>query len=204
MKKAVLIAGGCLEAADRLKKLASQCDAVICADHGLDYAEKLGIRPDVIIGDMDSVECEYSDLKAYIYPARKDYTDSELIVDYAAENGYTQLYMFAFVGTREDHTLANLSFLCRYSELDAVVINDNNEIRAAKKENIIRGKKGDIVSIIPFGGNLEGITTYNLEYPLKNENLYFGTSRGVSNIMTENECRISIKSGSGLIIKSRD
>lgn len=202
--KAVLIAGGNMEAAERLKKLAAECDAVICADHGYDYAKKLGVSPDVIMGDMDSLKSSYSNITEYVYPTRKDYTDSELITEYAVQNGYTQLYMFAFTGTRMDHTLVNLSFLCRYKDFDAVIINDNNEIRAVKKENIICGEKGDILSLIPMGSDLVGITTENLEYPLTDETLVFGTGRGVSNVMTADICRISVKSGNGLIIKSTD
>ena len=202
--KALLIAGGTLGNSEKLKALAKVCDVIICADHGYDYAARLGVVPDILIGDMDSIECGGADIEKYVYPTHKDYTDSELIMDYAAEKGYDELYLFGFTGTRLDHTLANLSFLCRYDTLDAVIIDDFNEIRAAKRENIICGKKGDLVSVIPLGGNLEGVTTENLEYALSDGTISFGTSLGVSNVMTADICRVSIRSGSGLIIKSTD
>ena len=202
--KAVLVAGGTVSEFERLKEFIKTGDAVICADSGYDYVIGLDIIPDIVIGDMDSVRSTDIKARKIIYPKRKDFTDSELVMEYAVKNGYDELVLFGFTGSRMDHTLANISMLCRYSDKNAVMIDKNNEIRAAKGENIIEGKKGDIVSIIPAGGNLCGVTTENLEYPLKNETLYFGEGRGVSNVMTKDSCIIRTKSGSGLIIKSTD
>jgi len=200
--KAILIAGGNVSDYDKL--YINENDYVICADSGYDRAKKLGIIPDVVIGDMDSVKSTEIKSEKIVYPTRKDYTDSELIMEYAKNNGFDELILLGFIGTRMDHTITNLSLLLNYSESDAVIINENNEIRLARDKNIIKGKKGDIVSIIPFGGDLRGIFTHNLEYTLKNENLYLGFGRGVSNVMTSDECTITIESGKGLIIKSRD
>ena len=85
-----------------------------------------------------------------------------------------------------------------------VIIDRHNKIYYAEKENIICGKKGDIVSIVPVGGDVYGITTEGLEYTLFNETLEFGKSRGVSNVMTDESCKITIKSGIAMIIKSKD
>ena len=75
------------------------------------------------------------------------------------------------------------------------------EIRLCKRENIVAGKPGDVISIIPLSETLSGITTQGLDYPLADGTLYFGDSRGNSNVMTGTECRISTKNGTGLIIK---
>ena len=71
---------------------------------------------------------------------------------------------------------------------------------AIKDSLELKGYKGKTLSIIPVFGNLEGITTCGLEYPLDNETLYFAQSRGNSNVVTDDECKIEVKSGIGLII----
>ncbi len=202
--RAILFAGGNLPSRGKIEEYVNDKDFIICADSGYDHAKKVGVNPDIIIGDMDSVKSTDIDINKIVYPKRKDYTDSELIMEYALEKGYDELIMFGFIGTRMDHTITNISLLLKYSELDAVIVDENNEIRAAGKTNIIKGKRGDIISIIPIGGDLVGISTKNLEYPLENETLYFGEGRGVSNVMEKEICEIEIKSGRGLLIKSKD
>ena len=83
------------------------------------------------------------------------------------------------------------------------MIDAHNEIYCSA-DITLDGKKGDIVSIIPVGGNADGVTTEGLEYPLCGETLEFGKGRGVSNVMTGERCRITVENGTALIIKSRD
>jgi len=200
---AVIIAGGTITDYKETKKYIPENAYIICADSGYDHAIKMGLKPDILIGDMDSIKSQ-RDVKEVVYPVRKDYTDSELVLEYATDNGYNNLLLLGFIGTRMDHTLTNISLLFKYKDINAVMVDGNNEIYVARTDNIIKGKKGDLISIIPLGGELTGVTTENLEYPLTEESLFFGEGRGVSNVMTDTECRITVKSGNGLIIKSRD
>lgn len=202
--KAILIANGNMPDIKNVQKVFGSGFKVICADGGYDTALRLGLVPDIVIGDMDSVIDRDIKAEQIVYPARKDYTDSELVMEYARDSGYTDVVLIGFTGTRLDHTLTNISLLLEYPELNAVIIDDNNEIRLLRSDNIIKGKKGDIVSVVPFGENLLGVETEGLEYPLNKENLYFGKGRGVSNVMTGNQCRVKIEAGAGLLIKSRD
>lgn len=202
--KAVLIANGNIRDYDFAKNYISENAFIICADGGYDHAERLGVIPDILIGDMDSVMAEKISVIKKVYPTRKDSTDSELIMDYAVENGYDDLVLLGFIGTRMDHTLTNISLLLKYNNINAVMIDEHNEIRGVKRENVVCGRKGDIVSIIPLCEKLSGITTEGLDYPLFKEDLFLGRSRGVSNVMTEDKCRITVESGEGIIIKSRD
>ena len=202
--KAVLIANGNIADYEFAKKHIPENPFIICADGGYDHAVKLGICPDILIGDMDSVVSEKISINKKVYPARKDSTDSELILDYAVEHGYDDLILLGFIGTRMDHTLTNISLLFKYDNINAVLIDEHNEIYALKKENIISGRKGDTVSVIPLSERISGIITEGLDYPLSKEDLFFARSRGVSNVMTDTECRICIEDGVGLIIKSED
>lgn len=201
---ALIVGNG--EVSEKIKPLLPENAYVICADGGFRHMDKLGLTPDIVIGDMDSVKADLHGEKTIVYPVRKDFTDSEIAVNYAIDNGFSDLVLIGFTGTRTDHTLTNLFLLKGISELGAraEIIDEHNIIRYAEKENIIRGKKGDIVSIIPIGGDVSGITTEGLDYPLFSETLEFGKGRGVSNVMTGDECRITVKNGSALIIKSKD
>lgn len=201
---ALIVGNG--EVSEKIKPLLPENAYVICADGGFRHMDKLGLTPDIVIGDMDSVKADLHGEKTIVYPVRKDFTDSEIAVNYAIDNGFSDLVLIGFTGTRTDHTLTNLFLLKGISEhgARAEIIDEHNIIRYAEKENIIRGKKGDIVSIIPIGGDVSGITTEGLDYPLFSETLEFGKGRGVSNVMTGDECRITVKNGSALIIKSKD
>lgn len=177
-------------------------DFVICADSGYDHAKRFGIIPDIVIGDMDSTA--YNDIaeEKRVYPKRKDFTDSELAVMYALEKGFEKVLLFGMIGTRMDHSLANIGMLSRLK--NAVIIDENNEIYFAEDEFSLNGKPGDIISIIPFKEDLFGVTTEGLDYPLENGTIKCGTSLGISNVMIKNTCRIKIEKGKALIIRSKD
>ena len=202
--RAVIIANGKVFDYEKIKKYIKKGDYIICADGGYDHAIKLGVTPDVLIGDMDSVKSKDLQVEKIVYPKRKDWTDSEIVIDYARGKGFDELVLLGFTGGRADHMLTNIFMLVCNADIDMLIADENSEIKLAKKDNIVFGKKGDIVSIIPINGNLENVSTENLEYPLNTETLYFGEGRGVSNVMTSDKCRITIGAGQGLIIKSVD
>lgn len=204
--RAVIIGNGEIKDYDFIAGKLRKGDYIICADGGYRHAVKLGIKPDVLIGDMDSIGDESYDGEIINLPVRKDFTDSEVCVKYVLLKDFDEILMLGFIGTRLDHTITNLMLLKQIAESGkkGKIIDEHNEIYFALEENIIYGKKGDLLSLIPFGGDLNGITVSGLDYPLENETLIFGESRGVSNVMTSGKCTVNIGGGSGLIIKSRD
>ena len=200
--RAVIICGGSVD--EYILDYIKETDYIICADSGFDHANKFGIKPNIIIGDMDSVRTGIGALQSIVYPTKKDFTDSELALFHAIEKGADQILMFGMMGTRMDHSYANLSLLlnCRY--IDAVIIDSNNIIRMVFDELTINGEIGDTVSILPFSGDVQGVTTSGLEYPLTDSTLKIGTSLGVSNKMTHKKCSITVKKGTALVIRSKD
>ena len=200
--RAIVICGGCV--GEYILNYVKSDDYIICADSGYDRAKKFGIKPDIIIGDMDSVKADLEDNSTIIYPQKKDFTDSELALFHAKEKGATEILMFGMIGTRMDHSYANISLLLNCRDADAVIIDGNNIIRMVFDEISIKGEIGDAVSILPFSGDVQGVTTKGLEYPLSDSTLKMGTSLGVSNKMTEKECCITIKKGAALVIRSND
>ena len=197
--RAVIIGSGEIKDYKKAKSRIGAEDYIICADGGYDHAVKMGVKPDILIGDFDSISNIPEDTEKVQYPTRKDMTDSHIALELAREKGYNKMLLLGFTGDRADHSLTNILLLINYPE--AVIADDNNEIRLIKDAAELFGSAGDTVSIVPVYGDLEGITTSGLEYPLDNETLYLGDSRGVSNVMTDEKCVIKCRGGMGLVIK---
>lgn len=197
--RAVIIGNGDIKDYEYIKSKIRGTDFIICADGGYNHAARMGIEPNVLIGDFDSAEGFENVRERIEYPVRKDCTDGELAAAYAVEKGCEELVFIAMTGDRLDHTIADILLLDRCK--NGVLIDDNNEIYLLKDELTIKGKRGQTLSIVPVNGDARGLTTEGLEYPLSDETLYFASSRGISNVMTAEECRIKIKSGTALVIK---
>lgn len=197
--RAVVIGSGDIKNYEYIKSKLYDDDFIICADGGYNHAKRMNIKPDVLLGDFDSAR-DFEEISDRIeYPVRKDFTDGEIAVNYAVEHGFDDVLMLGFTGDRLDHTITDILLLMKCK--NGVLIDDNNEIRILRTSIEIEGKKGQTVSILPINGDAVGITTNGLEYPLDSETLYFGASRGVSNVMTEDKCEITIKSGMAIVIK---
>lgn len=204
--RAVIFGGGNADSVDFYHEVLKKDDYIICADSGYDLALFSGAVPDVVIGDFDSVRGSIDGVKKEEYPKRKDMTDGQLAVEYALERDFDEIVLLGFTGCRMDHTLTNISFLDKINRAHkkGVLMDAHNEIYIVSDKIRISGKKNDLISILPVSAAAEGITTKNLEYPLDNESLYYNESRGVSNVMTDDWCEITVKIGKALVIKSRD
>lgn len=196
--RAIIIGNGTITNYTVMKQNAQKADIIICADGGYYHAQKAGIIPDVVIGDFDSSLEPGDNITKFIYPTKKDFTDGELCVKYACDHGYDEIMMFGMTGSRMDHTLNDMLLLIQCK--NGCVIDNNNEIYLLRNKFFIEGKKGMTLSIIPIRGDLTGIYTKGLEYSLCGETLYFGESRGNSNIITEDYCEIKAENGIGFII----
>jgi thiamine pyrophosphokinase len=180
-------------------------DMVIAANGGTRYCLSLGIHPDVVIGDFDSItEDDFrlisgSETQIIKFPSSKDFTDLELALQHACSLEATEILIFGGLGLRWDQTLANILLLASPSLACSNIrlVDGNQEIFLISNASPgqILGKPGDTVSLIPIHGNASGITTSNLEYPLHNETLVFGASRGVSNVMTMQSATVTLTDG---------
>lgn len=207
--RAVIIANGPLTQPVTLQP----DDLVIAADGGSHHCLSLGIRPQVVIGDLDSVSNEeierLSALGAEIitYPRRKDFTDLELALLEAQKRGADRVLLLAALGARWDQSLANLLLPAAMPGLRISLVDGQQEIHFVRPGETleIRGKTGDIVSLIPLGGDAQGITTHGLEYPLFGETLRLGSTRGISNVLLGQEInagRASVMLETGLLLCS--
>ena len=203
--KAVIVANGVPADPATDRKHIPPDALIIAADGGVNYCRRLNLVPDVIIGDMDSLESDPATAAAFKnteiirHPARKDSTDLELAIRLALERGASSLIILGALGGRWDMSLGSL-FLLALPELKKIpvkLIDGQQEIvlLSGKKTAVFQGKPGDTLSLIPAGGNVSGITLEGLEYPLAKATLVYGTSQGISNVMQNEKASVSLESG---------
>lgn len=187
---------------------------VICADGGLKKTEKLNLRPNLILGDFDSVDSSvlehYKNLNIEIvkFPPEKDYTDMELAVENAVKKGFKDVVLIGATGSRLDHTLANIQLLEKYHSLGInIEIIDNNNYISIISDNTdiyIKYKKEHFVSLVPVTEKLEGLTLSGFKYPLDNVKVQRGTALLISNEIIQDEGRIILNKGTALVFVSKD
>ena len=205
--RAVIIANGEMKNPEFYQDFVLPGDFIICADGGYAHVARLGLVPDVVLGDFDSMERERVICREILtYPVEKDATDTEIAVDYALEEGFDEVILFGCLGSRMDHSLANLFLLKKIhaSGAQGMVLNEHNRVYYLEKELSVAANIGDTLSIVPLEGDLEGVVTEGLYYELHGEPLHFGSSRGISNVLTRESAKISCSKGNALVIIARD
>ena len=211
MQRILIFANGELPDIDSARSLVQKDDHIICADGGTRHALALGIQPNLIIGDMDSVEkgvlrkFEGDGVNIELYPQDKNETDLELAINCAIELQPKQIVIVAALGGRLDQTLANIALLTdiRLSTFDVRLDDGVEEIFLCRDQAEVLGRRGDIVSLIPWQGTVAKVQTKNLKWVLQKETLYPDKTRGISNEMTNNVAYVSIASGLLLIVHRR-
>ncbi len=216
MNRIIILANGELPDINKARALIQSSDYIICADGGTRHAVSLGVRPNLIIGDLDSAEpgalqkFRNDGVNIELFPRDKNETDLELAINHAIELNPKQIIIVAALGGRLDQTLGNITLLTnvrlltvRHSSGQAfdVRLDDGvEEIFLCRDQVEVHGKIGDIVSLIPWQGAVTNIQTKNLKWTLSNETLYPDKTRGISNEMNSDAASISIGSGLLLIV----
>ena len=203
----IVVAGGDAPAAGRAIPPHA---AVIAADGGLDHVYALGLRVDLLVGDLDSVSAgaleraRADGVTIDHHPAAKDETDLELALDHLLTRGATRALVLGGGGGRLDHALGNMLLLGaeRYSsiELDAWIGDATVSVVWVRRRFSLRA--GDVVSLFAVGGPAFGVTTHGLEYPLHHETLTPGLSRGISNVVVDGPIMVEVADGVLLAVQS--
>jgi len=196
-------------------------DLAIAADGGLRWAQKLGVQVDVVVGDMDSVEgaalpeAEAGGAEIVKHDPDKDATDLELALRLACDRGASSITLIGGHGGRLDHFLGNITLLSALpkgvqaqalmgqTEIFVIRGHGTRGVKQQGEELVLNGKPGQLVSLIPWGGDAAGIKTEGLRWPLAGETLPLGTSRGISNEMTSTQASVSLESGTLLVVVNR-
>ena len=208
----LLIANGEIKDYEHIKRCINDYDTIYCCDGGIKHFKNLGLSPDVIVGDFDSAsEIAFekyikTGAKIYKFSSEKDYTDTELGLRKAIEDGATNITIIGGMGRRFDHALANAHILAYALEkgVAARLVDEHNDIVLIDKELEIAGSKGDVLSLIPLTTEVVGVTITGVKYPLHNKTLKIGSSFSVSNEITEETVKISLSSGLLFVMKAWD
>jgi thiamine pyrophosphokinase len=187
-------------------------DAVIAADGGAIVAGRLGFRPDLVVGDLDSLDpADVDRLRAdgipvEVAPVAKDESDTELAVSAALARGATALTIVGALGGRIDHLLANVALLAlpALAVIDAVIIDGRSRIALVRGpgSRVLAGRVGDLVTLLPFGHGVAGVRTDGLAWALADEALPAGPARGLSNVRTTASARVWVRAGELIVVES--
>lgn len=206
MRKGYIIINGNLSVVPLLKEKIGINDLLVCADGAAEHIFKQQLIPDVIIGDLDSIPPEIEifykkkEVTFIRYPREKDYTDTELAVKYAINNGAEELVICGLLGDRLDHVLANIFYLAKIAQKrPCCILEQNSSLYIIDDLIELKGDVGDELSLIPLR-NCKGVKTTGLYYPLHTENLQLGSTRGISNVFIRNEITVEIMSGTLLVV----
>jgi thiamine pyrophosphokinase len=208
----VIICGGTIYDYRYMKKYLQNADMIISVDSGARHCKAFGIKPDLLIGDYDSITSD--DLKYYSkmgveaikYPAEKDMTDSDLAAEIAVKRGCSKLIFLGAIGTRLDHSISNIFMLKKLLDngIDAMIADEHNEMIVIKDHYELKKEDDVFISLLPLAGKAEGVTISGFYYPLVDATLEVGSSWGVSNKFARDTASVTLKKGYLLVIKSRD
>ena len=204
MMRAIIIAAGQSLDGDCPRWIDKE-DLIIAADGGARRALAWGLDPHLVVGDMDSLPAadrtalEARGCRFVQHPRAKDETDLELALARAAQEGAQEIVILGALGGRLDHTLSNVLLLAlpALEGLSVRIVSGAQEamlLRAGETVSL-EGQPGDLVSLLPLGGDARGVTTEGLAWGLEGDVLNFGASRGVSNEMTAPVARIELDRG---------
>lgn len=212
-KKACIITGGKLSGqflADYANK--NQEALLIVVDGALEITHRLGIHPDYIVGDFDTVDQSllafYDENIILRHPPEKDQTDTELAIETALKAQCKAIDFLGATGSRLDHSLANIFLLqgLMAKQTDAAIINENNKLYLRDKGFTLQRKEacGDFVSLLPLSETVEGVTLTGFKYPVQNLTFYREKSLGISNEITEEKAIVEFTKGIFIVVESRD
>ena len=176
---------------------------VIAADSGLMLADTLGLDVDRLVGDLDSVDADQlararaRGVPVERYPVDKDQTDLAIALDAAAALGPAEVTVVGGHGGRLDHLLAGTSLLASpaYAQLTIRALMGPAVVTVVHDQASLTGRDGELVSLLAMHGPARGVVTQGLRFPLNDEELASGSSRGVSNVLAAPTAHVALRGG---------
>jgi thiamine pyrophosphokinase len=210
--RAIIFLNGELRNLENIRTSLKISDYLVAVDGGLHHLKNLGSTPHLLIGDLDSVlpeDLEWINpekTEVIQFPTEKDETDFELAVDAVLKKGFHTIRVIAALGGRFDQTLGNLFLISSPELADCNVVLDDGyqEVFLIKERGEICGNRGDLVSLLPFGGNALDVKTAGLKYTLDSEVLFPDRTRGISNVLVEDKAVITLEGGILICIHIRN
>lgn len=206
----VILANGQLPDPQRVRLHIQAADRLICADAGAAHAIALEVIPDVVVGDLDSLDpAHYATLKAAgvrfeVHPPLKDKTDLELAIHLAVAEGAAEIDLLGTQGGRLDQTLGNVLLLARpeWAGMRMRILEGDQTawVLRDRQACIITATVGDTLSLLPLTPQVHGVTLSGVRWPLRDRTLYFGDTLTLSNALTQPSARVEVDSGILLIV----
>lgn len=205
---ALIICNGEMPRKKIITHLLKQNPFIICADGGANAAKKLGLVPDVIIGDFDSMNDSVREFylqngkTKFIHLRRQSDTDFEKALKLLVRKHFTRVIVIGATGKFTDHTFGNFSILMRYTNLlNTKFIDAHFMIEKIEKRISFTTRIGSRISLIPFPV-ASGIRTKGLKYQLNDEELKFGDREGTCNVALKKNIFIEVKRGTLFLFRS--
>jgi thiamine pyrophosphokinase len=210
--KVLIIANGEIRDIQKVKAMLPQVDYTICADGGVRHARDLGVVPDLIVGDFDSLpdevlrEYSMAGIPIKRYPADKDKTDMQIAVDMAVDMGASQVFLLGAFGSRWDHSYANMLMLYRLARrgIKAQILDSHNVVMVSSGKVEIEGEIGQTLSLLPLSGDVRILRTDGLKYPIVDGILPLDFPYGVSNVLVKPRAEVHVGSGWVMVVVARD
>ncbi len=211
--KAVIFANGIMNQWPLGFELCVERDLIIAADGGFNHCRRWNVIPHIVVGDMDSVNSleltapGYGEIEFHRFPERKDETDLHLALQVAIAQIADEIIILGGLGARWDMTLANILILTApfLRGVDVRILDYQCELFCLQgyQKIKLKGKPDRVVSLIPLAGPATGIRLSGFEFPLDNETLPVGTTRGISNLIQGESAEIEIEGGHLLVVIDR-
>ncbi|MDO4545848.1 MAG: thiamine diphosphokinase [Bacillota bacterium] len=183
---------------------------ILCTDGGYDIAVKLGLRPDILVGDFDSIMSPVpGDIEIKRFNPEKDYTDLQLALETAVESGFDAVEIYGGMGGRLDHTVANLQIMSQYSDSFAhlTMFDGRNQCfilnGAPVSFSKIPRREGCYLSLFSLSESCI-VTVSGVKYTLTDHLLTRSFPLGVSNEFCQKEAALQVKDGTLLVVISKD
>lgn len=206
--RCVIVAGAQITNYKLVKSVLQKEDFFLFCDSGLNHAKKLGIKPDLIVGDFDSFTKSrkaYAGIETIQLPCEKDDTDSFYAVKEAIKRGFSDFLIVGVVGQRFDHTMANISILLYLHQQNkkALLLDDYSQMYVISKgETAVIPSSFKFFSTINIDGTAKGITIKDAKYPLEKAEINPWYQYGISNEIKKpsTTAQVTVEEGNLLII----
>jgi thiamine pyrophosphokinase len=210
MSRIVIFANGTLREPEQLRIYLEPADRIFCVNGGTRHVLSLGLTPDTIIGDLDSLEAELisrmeaTGVSFQRHPVRKDKTDLELALDVAVKEQPDEILIIAAWGSRLDQSLANLLLLTRmeYATVRLTLVHGLQwaTILRSRQSVTVKGQVGDTLSLIPLSSEITRVNMTGVEWPLEQATLSRGSTWSISNQLAAPLARIEVGQGLGVLV----
>ncbi len=204
--RCIIIGAGPVEQGDLAAAALTGQDFIIAADAGYLTCKRLGIAPNLIMGDFDSAPMPQAEVPVLTHPAEKDDTDSMLAVKHGLGLGYSEFVLLGGLGGRLDHTLANIQTLHYIARAGGrgTLYGGDTTLTTVREGSLTLRRSPHIVSVFALDGPCYGVTERGLYYLLEEATVTGSFPIGVSNLFAEETATISVREGTLLVALIRD